>query len=114
MEDGFIAPNIHFHNPREEVPGFKEGRLKVLLEKLPYRNQNALVGIGSYGFGGANGHLLLRGFNKKQKNQQKFDDLPRLVCFGGRTEETVKNILKDLNERPYDPEYIALLHSIFR
>lgn len=72
------------------------------------------LGIGSYGFGGANGHLLLRGFNKKEKKHAHFDGLPRLVCFGGRTEETIKNILKDLTERDYDPEYIGLLHSVFR
>lgn len=44
MEGGYIAPSIHYKIPRPEVPALKEGRLKVALEKVPYKKQNALVG----------------------------------------------------------------------
>lgn len=44
MEAGYLAPNIHFNTPRSEVPAFKEGRLKVLLEKVPFNSENALIG----------------------------------------------------------------------
>lgn len=29
MESGFIPPNLHFSTPREGIPAFTEGRLKV-------------------------------------------------------------------------------------
>ena len=29
MENGFIPPNLHFSNPREEVEGLLAGRFKV-------------------------------------------------------------------------------------
>lgn len=30
MESGYIPPNLHFKVPREGIPAFVEGRLKVL------------------------------------------------------------------------------------
>ncbi len=52
-----IPPNLHFHEPNPYIPALLDGRLKVVTEPTPW--DGGLVGINSFGFGGANTHLLL-------------------------------------------------------
>lgn len=80
----------------------------------PSNTSNFCAGVSSFGFGGANAHLLLR-WNTKVKQNRGFpkDDLPRLICVSGRTEEAVKSIFDDLKSRDLDVEYVRLLHEIF-
>ncbi|KAJ4448692.1 hypothetical protein ANN_00082, partial [Periplaneta americana] len=119
METGFIPPNLHYDNPREGVDGLAEGRLKVVTEKCPLRG--GLVGINSFGFGGANAHTLLDWNHKTKVNAgAPSDNIPRLVVASGRTKEAVDVILDDvtqlwqclqLESRPLDSEYVSLLHD---
>lgn len=53
---------------------------------------NDLVGINAFGFGGTNGHVLLRKYKKEKATVTK-DDLPRLVGVSGRTELAVTHFL---------------------
>jgi len=58
---------------------------------------NGYIGINSFGFGGANAHMLLK-WNLKQKvNGKSNDNLPRLVTLSGRTEESVKLFINDVS-----------------
>ena len=61
-----------------------------------------LVGINSFGFGGANAHVLLK-WNEKTKinGGAPTDSLPRLVVASGRTEEAVDVFLKDVSHIIY-------------
>lgn len=54
FEEGAIPPNIHFDTPRKDIPSLVEGRLKVCSEVTPLPGN--LVGVDSFGFGGANGN----------------------------------------------------------
>ncbi|XP_071649697.1 fatty acid synthase-like isoform X2 [Temnothorax longispinosus] len=111
METGIITPTIHFKRPRKELTAIIEGRIKIVTE--PTEWEGGYVAINSFGFGGANGHILLNS-NPKQKinNGAPNDDLPRLVAVSGRTEEAVKIILDNVRNRPIDAEFISLLHHI--
>ncbi|XP_071580834.1 fatty acid synthase-like [Temnothorax nylanderi] len=111
METGIITPTIHFKRPRKELTAIIEGRIKIVTE--PTEWEDGYVAINSFGFGGANSHILLKS-NPKQKinNSALNDDLPRLVAVSGRTEEAVKIILDDVRNRPIDAEFISLLHHI--
>ncbi|XP_024878981.1 LOW QUALITY PROTEIN: fatty acid synthase-like [Temnothorax curvispinosus] len=107
METGIITPTIHLKRPRQELTAIIEGRIKIVEWKGGY------VGINSFGFGGANGHILLKSnFKQKINDAALNDDLPRLVAVSGRTEEAVKIILDDVRNRPIDAEFISLLHHI--
>ncbi|XP_050425474.1 fatty acid synthase [Adelges cooleyi] len=111
METGYIPPNINFNTPREDISSFFNGRISVVADKTPWNG--GMVGINSFGFGGANCHVLLD-WNKKNKinNGLPDDDLPRLVVASGRTEEAVSVMLNDLISRPLDREYVRLFHDI--
>lgn len=96
METGFIPPNINFKVPRADITAFHNGRINVVSEKTQWNG--GLVGINSFGFGGANCHVLLNSNNKnKINNGLPDDDLPRLVVASGRTQEAVTTILNDVS-----------------
>lgn len=72
-------------------------------------------GVNSFGFGGGNCHVLLRRHSKtKASSGVATDDLPRLVCVSGRTEEAVGSLLDSVIRSGFDIEYIKLLHNAFR
>lgn len=56
-----------------------------------------MIGVNSFGFGGANCHVLLR-WNEKEKinGGAPNDDIPRLVVVSGRTEEAVRVMLDEV------------------
>lgn len=110
FENGKIAPNINVTGQREDIPAFSEGRMRVITDVEDL--QGPLISMNSFGLGGANAHALFkRNLKEKINNSMPSDDLPRLVCWSGRTEEAVKSIFDDLAKRPLDSEFIALLHN---
>ncbi|XP_015515781.2 fatty acid synthase [Neodiprion lecontei] len=111
MQSGYIPPNLNFKRPREGVTALEDGRIQVITELTPW--DGGYVGVNSFGFGGANAHILLESHSKKKiNNGQPEDDLPRLVVVSGRTEEAVTTILNSLESRATDAEYVSLFHSI--
>lgn len=95
-ESGIIPPNLHYKKPREGVEGLEEGRIRVITE--PESWNGGYVGISSFGFGGANAHILLQS-NEKEKNNggAPKDDLRRLVVASGRIREAVEHFLTDVS-----------------
>jgi fatty acid synthase len=65
-------------------------------EKHPWNG--CLASVNSFGFGGANAHILLQRNEKEKLNGgAPVDLIPRLVLASGRTEEAVEVILKDVS-----------------
>ncbi|XP_063988124.1 fatty acid synthase-like isoform X2 [Diachasmimorpha longicaudata] len=110
-ETGLIPPNLHYTEPREGVEGLTNGKLQVITKPTPWKR--GYVGVSSFGFGGANAHILLMSNPKEKINDgAPQDDLPRLVVVSGRTKEAIISLLADVESRPVDVEYIRLLHDL--
>uniref|UniRef100_A0A182P667 Fatty acid synthase n=1 Tax=Anopheles epiroticus TaxID=199890 RepID=A0A182P667_9DIPT len=113
MQTNIIPPNIHYTEPRPDVPSLLNGHLKVVDEATPL--EGPLVAVNSFGFGGANAHALLHAHTKaKVLNEHSCDDLPRLVVWSGRTAEAVDQFLEEIAKHRFDPELYALTHNIQR
>ncbi|CAD6237323.1 GSCOCG00002250001-RA-CDS, partial [Cotesia congregata] len=96
-ETGIIPPNLHYNRPREGVKALEEGRVKVITDPTPW--EGGYVGVSSFGFGGANAHILLKSNPiEKVNGGAPNDDLPRLVV---------------VESRPIDVEYVRLLQDIY-
>jgi hypothetical protein len=65
--------------------------VQVVDKPLPWNG--GLVGVNSFGFGGANAHIILRS-NPKPKAPAIQDNIPRLVTVSGRNEEAVNYFLE--------------------
>lgn len=114
METGFIPPNLHFNTNRKGVDGLEKNRLIVVNEKMPWDDNNGLAGINNFGFGGSNGHVLLKWNEKVTANITKKNQLPKLVCISGRTLETCKAIFGSIVQNGFNEEHITLFHYINR
>uniref|UniRef100_A0A182RRM2 Uncharacterized protein n=1 Tax=Anopheles funestus TaxID=62324 RepID=A0A182RRM2_ANOFN len=113
IQTNLIPPNIHYTEPRKDVPALLNGQLKVVDEVTPL--DGPLVAVNSFGFGGANAHALLHAYTgKKVSSDQPFDELPRLVVWSGRTIEAVDHFLEGIAKHNFDPELYALTHNIQR
>ncbi|KAM7359337.1 fatty acid synthase 3 [Cochliomyia hominivorax] len=111
FENGKIPPNINFEEIKPEIAALAEGRLVVVNEVMDLHKP--YIGINSFGFGGANAHALLKAFEKDKVNHGiPEDDIPRLVTWAGRNEQSVNAILDAIEKRPLDAEFISLLHNI--
>ncbi|KAL3270572.1 hypothetical protein HHI36_021109 [Cryptolaemus montrouzieri] len=115
MEEDTLPPNLHYSTPREGLKALEEGRIEVVSEKTPFQDDRGLVGINSFGFGGANCHVLLK-WNPKVKvnGGQPDDELPRLLCLSARVPEGITSLIEDVNSRKMDDEHIRLLQGVFR
>uniref|UniRef100_W4VRN6 Fatty acid synthase n=1 Tax=Corethrella appendiculata TaxID=1370023 RepID=W4VRN6_9DIPT len=109
MEAGMIPQNLHYKNPNPDLHGLLDGRLKVVDKNLPWNG--GIIGLNSFGFGGANAHVILKS-NPKPKPVFSKDGFPRLVVVSGRTDEAVQSFLEEAEEYKNDDEYIALVNEV--
>jgi fatty acid synthase len=105
MNNGKIPGNLHFKSPNEDIPGLLDGRLRVVDKSMDF--PGGIIGISSFGFGGANSHIILSSptFASTQSVPRP---LPLILNFSGRTQESLE-VLKDVEESLY-----PAIHRVFR
>ncbi|KAI8423475.1 hypothetical protein MSG28_012596 [Choristoneura fumiferana] len=86
MERGVIPGNLHYKTPAPEIPALSDGRIKVVDRNTPW--QGGLVAVNSFGFGGANAHVILESQGGERPPPASYP-APRLVLASGRTEAAV-------------------------
>ncbi|XP_028643680.1 fatty acid synthase [Grammomys surdaster] len=110
LEHGVWAPNLHFHNPNPEIPALLDGRLQVVDRPLPVRGGN--VGINSFGFGGANVHVILKPNTQQAPAPAPHAALPHLLHASGRTVEAVQGLLEQGRQHSQDLAFVSMLNDI--
>ncbi len=99
MKNGLIPPNIHFINPSPSI-AFDKLHLRVPTDPEPFavegKRTGQLIGINSFGFGGANAFALLEPYNAvksgvKKKKAKSFAQAnrPCLLPLSARSKEAL-------------------------
>ncbi|CAG9798221.1 unnamed protein product [Chironomus riparius] len=109
MEAGVIPGNLHFKSPNPDLYGIMDGRMKVVDRNMEWTG--GIIGLNSFGFGGANAHVILKS-NPKPKSIGTIGEIPRLVACSGRTEEAVETLLKEIEGNRNDEEFLGLINEI--
>ncbi|KAL3473204.1 beta-ketoacyl synthase [Aspergillus californicus] len=112
LENQTIPPNVNFTTPNPKIP-FHEARLRVPVETEPWpRDKHEVVGINSFGVGGANAHVLLEsarsvsGAKTNQKTNGAITDSSNtnLLVFSGThsqaVSDSIANNLEYVSDNP--------------
>lgn len=84
--------------------------LQVVSENTPF--PGGYVAVNSFGFGGANAHIILKSNPKPKPSSTPLVTSPTVVAVSGRTEEAVQEFLKEVEKNQTDPEFVALVNDI--
>jgi acyl transferase domain-containing protein/NADPH:quinone reductase-like Zn-dependent oxidoreductase/thioesterase domain-containing protein/acyl carrier protein len=120
IQRGVIPANLHYQEPNQEVAALHDGRLKVVNENTKFRG--GLMALNSFGFGGANAHVLLQPNNDFMLNRQGAASLwnqdiseltsqPRLFQFCARTQEGLEQVLDHMQANASDLAKQVLLQA---
>ncbi|XP_048000881.1 fatty acid synthase-like [Leguminivora glycinivorella] len=109
MERGVIPGNLHFKEPNPVIPALNDGSIKVVNKNTMW--SGGLVGINSFGFGGANAHVILESQRSARLSPAEYP-VPRLVLASGRTGEAVDKMLQLAAKHPHDAELHALIDAV--
>ncbi|XP_071965803.1 fatty acid synthase-like [Antedon mediterranea] len=108
FENNTIPPNLHFHNPNPDIPGLNDGRLKVVTEPTSF--DGGYVGLNSFGFGGANVHVILK--PNMSNNKSNVCSIPRLITCTGRTEQSIQAQIDAVNSHKDNSEFVSLVNEV--
>ena len=109
METGVIPANLHYNEPNENIPSLKNGTLQVVDKNTEW--SGGLVGLNSFGFGGANAHVLLKSNSNGRSSQNEAANKQRLFVYGSRTQEGVESVMKLIQSNPRDLNLHKLLNE---
>ncbi|KAJ0178566.1 hypothetical protein K1T71_006389 [Dendrolimus kikuchii] len=109
MESGLIPANLHYNNPNPDIPALNDGRIKVVDRNTEW--EGGLVAVNSFGFGGANAHLILESESGARRTHAPYA-APRLLLASGRTDEAVRALLAHAADHPADRDLHALLDAV--
>lgn len=116
-----VPPSIHLSNPNPKID-FAAWNLAPVCEQVSLESEVArpcIVGINSFGFGGANGHVLLQEYSKAAVAQSVADrgQNPPLV-LSARSEQALRELAgryAELLAAPLAPDYYDLAYaSVYR
>lgn len=110
LENKCLPGNLHFSKPNPSIPAVVNETLKVVSTNTEWNG--GIVGVNSFGFGGANVHVILRG--KKRQEQTKHIDNSRtkqLILSAGRTKEGCTNTLRKINEYANNQHFQKLIRA---
>uniref|UniRef100_A0AAG5DUW7 Fatty acid synthase n=1 Tax=Anopheles atroparvus TaxID=41427 RepID=A0AAG5DUW7_ANOAO len=110
MEEGVIPGNLHYKNPNPDLYGLLDGRLKVVDRNLPWNG--GIIGLNSFGFGGANAHVILKSNPKPKPISPRDGGFPKLMVASGRTAEAVEAFLDQAAASKDDEEFVGLVNEI--
>lgn len=110
MEAGIIPANLHYKSPNPDLYGIIDGTVKVVDHNTPWNG--GIIGLNSFGFGGANAHVIMKS-NPKPKSTTPSDTIPRLVAVSGRNDEAVTMLLDEADANKTDSEFTGLVNEIF-
>ncbi|XP_022830419.1 fatty acid synthase [Spodoptera litura] len=112
MERGVIPGNLHYKSPNPDIPALSDGKIKVVDRNTEW--DGGLVAINSFGFGGANAHVILESEPRGAARAARARGLPRVMLASGRTEEAVAALTELAARHRDDAALHALLDAVHR
>ena len=90
LEHGLLPASLHFNEPNPDIK-FDDWNLSVAAAARPLETQGAplYAGVNSFGFGGANAHVVLRQPKAEEKRPEPGKIEPAPLILSARSEESL-------------------------
>jgi len=105
---GVIPPNLHFGHPNPRIDALTNNHLSVVTRPTPLLC-NAVVGLNSFGFGGAISHVILKGEEGREPTATETVTLAFPVA--SRTMEGLKKLLDYSASHRNNKDLLTLLSA---
>ncbi|SFM53927.1 polyketide synthase [Marinobacter zhejiangensis] len=104
IDHGVIPPSINFDEPNPEL-NLDQSPFSIAQQATPWQHPKPerIAGVSSFGIGGTNAHILLKGIELPALNAKTTSPGWVPLCFSANTPEALAELLndyKDLLERP--------------
>lgn len=100
LEHSLLPASLHFNEPNPDIK-FDDWNLSVAAEATPLVAQGAplYAGVNSFGFGGANAHVLLRQPKAEEKRPEPGKIEPTPLILSARSEESLTALARAYRDR---------------
>src|SRR6185295_5915773 len=103
-----LPRSLHFETPNPRIP-FAELNLEVVRELQPLDPHKRLViGVNSFGFGGANGHAILESAPASEPRPSPAADIAAPLLVSGRSDEALRAAAQEMADLLLRREDLAL------
>lgn len=118
FENELLPKNLHYNKPNPNIQPLLEGRLKPVVDNIPFKHN--LIPMNCYGFGGVNVHGIFKTHTRKINPAVDYDiapEYPRLITMFGRSQPAIEYAFEEFKNksaprRLLTRDYLALLDSI--
>ena len=110
IRHGRIPANLHLNEPNRNIPALLDGTVRVVDENLPW--DGGIVGVNSFGFGGANAHVILSGSRSPECAAPARIGSAAFLPVSGRSEQAVRGLIDRLRDRTLSPELLSFFRTI--
>ncbi|KAL5021633.1 hypothetical protein ScPMuIL_000788 [Solemya velum] len=100
-----IPPNRNFKEMNPKIDALVTGKVKVVDKVLPL--PDGYIGINSFGFGGVNGHLVMKPFYRKSKHKE--DNTSVLIPLMLRHLEAIPFVQRFLSKHADDSDFLHMM-----
>ncbi|KAF5302952.1 hypothetical protein FQA39_LY02132 [Lamprigera yunnana] len=111
LENGRMPPCRNSTSLRKDIAAFHNGKLFIPTDPISMPNENLIVGINNFGFGGTNCHLVIKHHPKPSATSETKYTKGRLVCASGRTFESLNNVLDEIESGHEGQKYQTHIDS---
>jgi acyl transferase domain-containing protein/NADPH:quinone reductase-like Zn-dependent oxidoreductase/NAD(P)-dependent dehydrogenase (short-subunit alcohol dehydrogenase family)/acyl carrier protein len=110
LEHRQIPPSLHFLSPNPSIP-FDALGLRVPTELIPWprASRRAVAGVNSFGFGGANAHVVLGAAPERHSTRARPEVPPYLIAISAKSPTALLDLAQEYASRRGDQ---ASLHDL--
>ena len=95
LEHRLVPPTIHITTPNPNIR-FAEWNIEPVTDALPLPNDRRLtIGVNSFGFGGANAHVVLQSADAPQSADTEAGTAPRYLFLSARSADALRAMAGD-------------------
>ncbi|KAI3379107.1 hypothetical protein SNEBB_007999 [Seison nebaliae] len=98
-----LPANLHYQNPNKDIPSLLNGKLVPIVENKKW--EGGLCALNSFGFGGANAHVLMKGNYNNEEIWNSNELGIRLIGFASRTSDNCKEALTRIIKNVKDEKF---------